>query len=614
MTKQPLSLPFFDDFSKPFKKLFPDTSLWQAGFSTWVNDGMGINPPTINVVTFDGLDSAGNVYNPNDILANGFRDSLFSQPINLSTTGLDSVKKSERSSVYLSFFYQWKGNGEAPDNTDYLLLEFKNQSGGWESVMTIQTRDSFRDDVFYDTTLAVSGDQFFHSRFQFRFRSYGRLSGPYDTWNLDYVYLNKGRTADDLSFPDRALATQPGPLFGLYRAMPRRHFFVNPAMTPPHFEIQNMKNIPASVNFRTEAFFSNTNRKSKTTTTHQVVLGKATPINITDNVILANEHKTIHLDTLPDPQDALQFVPEADSTLIRLTVALQSNDDIPRNNFPPIESDSTGDYTPNYRPIKFTTNDTLRADYALSSYYAYDDGFAEYSAGLIQPGNLVAYEFDMPFTSTLRQDTLVAFDIYVPPSGVSSNQIIDFFIYHDKAGFPDDSEPWLSIPARPVNAKGVNVFQRIRFIPALLIDEQKFYIGWRQPVSGKMMVGLDISNDTGNKMFVNTTGSWYLNDEVTGSLMVRPIFGSGEVDIKVATEEEEASAFTVYPNPNTGSFYIEGPYDKLEILSSTGQRIPCSIEAGSERTLIQLREPPGLYLLRYSKGKITRTRKLVITR
>ncbi len=611
-TKQtpPLILPFFDDFSKPLNGIYADTSRWEDSFSVWVNDGMGIHPPTINVASFDGLDSAGVAYNPNEVLLTGYTDNLTSKPIDL---GEVKITLAERPTVYLSFFYQWQGNVEAPDEKDFLQLDFKNAENGWETAMTIFPKGNPNPTIFYDTIIQINGNRFFHDKFQFRFRSFGRLSGPFDTWHVDYVYVNKNRNINDLSFPDRALSTQLGPLFGKYRSIPRNHFFSNKQLIAPTFEIQNMKNVEASINFRTEGFFSNTDFETGNTTIYQTIISKATPINITDNVIFANEHRTVRLDTLPDISDALQFPtdPGIDSTLIRLIIALQTKDNIPFNNAPPIEPDSTGDYTPNYKPIQFTTNDTLTADYVLSSYYAYDDGVAEYAAGLIEAGNRVAYEFELDTSYTLKQDTLVGFDIYFPPYAITSNQTVDFFIYHDDNGLPGDV--WLRIPSRPVLRKGANQFQRIEFLPALLIDEKKFYIGWKEPVAGEVIVGLDISNDTGDKIFVNTNGFWYQNEDVRGSLMLRPVFGSGIIDSSVGVEDE--MAFAVYPNPNGGSFYIDGQVGGIEILSLTGQKIPFESETSDNRTEINIISPaPGLYVLRYKHGNIIKSQKIIIRR
>ncbi|MEO5600071.1 MAG: T9SS type A sorting domain-containing protein, partial [Cyclobacteriaceae bacterium] len=383
-------------------------------------------------------------------------------------------------------------------------------------------------------------------------------------------------------------------------------------LTAPTFEIQNLKNVEASINFRTEALFSSTDFGG-VPITYQTVISKATPINITDNVIFANEHKTVRMDTLPDINNPLQFPsdPRIDSTLIRLTIALQTNDNIPFNNTPPVEPDSTGDYTPNYQPIQFTSNDTLVADYVLSSYYAYDDGVAEYAAGLIESGNLIAYQFEIDTTYSLKQDTLIGFDIYFPPYGYSSGQRVDFFIYHDKEGLPGDV--WLPIRSVSIKRSGNNQFQRIQFLPALLIDESKFYIGWKQPSTGEILVGLDMSNDTYDKIFVNTSESWYQNEDVRGSLMIRPVFGSGVVDASVGIEEEVAQA--VYPNPNRGSFFIDGHVDAIQINSLTGKKIECAMQPSGNRTEVRIiNDAPGLYILRYKQDHVIKSKKILIIR
>lgn len=599
----PLTLPFFDDFSSPTAMLYADTSLWENSNSVWVNDGMAIHPPTINVATFDGLNSRGTPYNPNDILLTGYTDTLMSRPIDLSEA---EVPIAERGGVFLSFMYQWSGNIEPPDERDFLELSFKTaEENGWVTVMTINQRESHDPTVFYDTIIQISDEQFFHESFQFRLRSYGRMSGPFDTWHVDYVYINTGRSLTDLSFPDRAISTQLGPLFGKYRAIPRHHFFSNDQMTPAKFEIQNMKNASASLDFRTDGYFSSTNRETETTyPPYEVVIGAATPINIDNNFINEKEHLLIQMGPLPDLNDPLQFPqdPGIDSTLIRLTISLQTNDDDPMR-----------DYTPNYIPIQFTANDTISADYILSDYFAYDDGVAEFAAGLIGAGNLVAYEFELDTTYALKQDTLVAFDIYFPPYAITSNQTVTFFIYHEdpvNPGLP--GEQWLRIPSKPIKKKGLNEFQRIEFLPALLINEKKFYIGWQEPSSGEVMVGLDISNDTGEKIFVNTNGTWFQNEDVKGSLMVRPVFGSGVIDASVGIEEGEISS-DVYPNPGNGTFFIEGDIHDLHIYSMTGQAIPFQSMAYEQRVEVKVETPaPGLYLLRYRQGTVLKSAKIII--
>jgi hypothetical protein len=190
----PRSLPFWDDFSTTITSITRDTliengdtlltnypldTLWVESRNVSINNGLAIHPPSVNVATFDGLNGDYLPYSsqPN---FNGFRDVLTSQPIKLN-----EVDVADRGTVFLSFFYQWSGNGEPPDANDYMRVEFKNDQDVWEPVMDIRTLLTSTADKFYDTLVKVDGDRFFHEDFQFRFRNYGRQSGPYDTWNLD---------------------------------------------------------------------------------------------------------------------------------------------------------------------------------------------------------------------------------------------------------------------------------------------------------------------------------------------------------------------------------------------------------------------------------------------
>ena len=95
--------------------------------------------------------------------------------------------------------------------------------------------------------------------------------------------------------------------------------------------------------------------------------------------------------------------------------------------------------------------------------------------------------------------------------------------------------------------------------------------------------------------------------------MLRPIFGSGIIDSSVGVEDE--MVFAVYPNPNRGSFYIDGQVGAIEILSLTGQKIPFESEISDNRTEINIISPaPGLYVLRYKQGKVIKSQKIIIRR
>jgi hypothetical protein len=605
----PMSLPFFDDFSTPLKStgqnLYPATDRWENSFSVWVNPGLGINAPTVNVATFDGLDSAGNAYNSTEIFLNGLTDSLVSRRINLTPTADNPVNASDRGSVFLSFFYQWQGNGEPPDDDDYLQVQFKNSSNVWVTQAVVRADASITSEEFYSTIIAVSGDEYFHENFQFRFRSFGRLSGPYDTWNIDYVYLNKNRSSTDLSFPDRAAASGISPLFFPYSSMPYYHFLASPRISQVTFDVKNLKDFPSSTNYNATVTSKNyVNNALVSSQTQTLVASKGVKGGSGD---LENfERVNVVVTDLPNPNDPVLFDPASDSVDLLLKMQVISNDQLDAQRF-------------NFQPFDLQINDTVSETYHLKNFYAYDDGVAEYAAGLIESGNVLAYEFEMPpgLNDTLK--VLQGFEIYFPPFGITTNQTVDFLVFQEGDGKPR-GEGLLIIPARTPHNNGVNKFQRFRFFPALQIEGNKFFIGWRQPVSGKVLVGLDNSNDTGSKMFYNVEGSvipkaehWQQNTVVKGSLMIRPIFTTGEVDITTGIGEEPD--FAIYPNPTKGSFYIDGIVDRLDVISSTGQKILVAIQHDNGKTLVDMKSSvSGLYILRYVQGGTVKTQKIIVTK
>ncbi|MBL0743770.1 T9SS type A sorting domain-containing protein [Chryseolinea lacunae] len=598
----PKSLPFWDDFSftsvdNPFDTTsnIPRDTLWfvidTVAQTTWINSGLGLNPPSANVATFDGLDGNHQKYSE-QLVNNGTRDSLTSRPLKL---GEPSVSIAERSTVFLSFFFQWAGNGEPPDATDYLRVEFKNNVGVWKPAMTIYPNSTRQASVFYDTLLQVVGDEFFHDNFQFRFRNYGRLSGPYDTWNIDYVYLNKNRNDNDISFPDQTIAGPLSGMFGTYRSIPYHTFKVLKSVTQPKFEIYNLRlGVPEVLSYAVRGTMTNYKDGVITKSTYDTI---KTPINDNNtNNIGPLERKTVTVKNLPDPNNTAHFDPDADSVRVKLNAYLYTGD-----TFDPIFGGFASDYDLNYVPIDFRANDTTSVTYFLKDFYAYDDGVAEYAAGLTQAGNRAAVRFDLV---TEDPDTLVGFDIYVPDYGLVSNLTTDFTVYVDNAGLPGDV--LYTIPSFTVQRTLVNQFQRVRIVQPKVVRDA-FHIGWKAPVGGTLKVGLDYSSDQQDKISVNTNGSW-LPSDLTGTLMIRPVMGSGNI----TGIEDELKALSVYPNPSSGEFYISGPFDRLTVLNITGQTIPHQQQVVDGGHKISLHTAAGLYVLKIQKGNSFVTKKIVV--
>ena len=212
-----LELPFFDDFSTT--AIYPDRSRW-TDRSVYINNDFAINPPSIGVASFDGLDKSGYPYNDLGRNANTWRDTLTSNTIDLS--GL-----TPSDSVYMSFEVQKKGNGDMPEAGDSLVLECRvDSSMEWVSIWQLDggTPDSlnpvFRSYIF---TLPEQA-RFYHDSFQFRFRSFGNPTGILDHYHVDYVYLNKDRTHNDTVYQDLTFTKPALGLTQIYRSMPWSQF------------------------------------------------------------------------------------------------------------------------------------------------------------------------------------------------------------------------------------------------------------------------------------------------------------------------------------------------------------------------------------------------------
>lgn len=586
----PVSLPFWDDFSYA-EGHRADPLLWIVNDKVFVNNGQAINPPSINVATFDGYNENGIPYSSVP-LETGYGDTLESQPILMGT-----VPAQYRDKIYLSFFYQAGGNSEMPNPSDFLKLEFRSASG-WVEIHRFTIKSNADPSTFYDTAIQIPNTgpvNYFHNDFQFRFTSFGRLSGSYDAWHLDYVYLNRRVSNDqNTSISDRAIADPFTSILGDgYYAVPYRHFIGDPDayLVHPTVEYYNLKDTSFAQVIDYTTYFTITTFND----------------NIPDINFQGGENKD---DVLPlesrersvrginNLLTASNFITDADSAHIELKVGFNSGD-------------LNEDYYSRYVPIEFRHNDTIQHTFILSNYYAYDDGVAEYSAGLAAQGNQLAYRFVM--NASIGEDTLNGVYFYFPYTGNTVPENIQIFVFDDKAGKPDSA--FLYTQTVPLVRSANNVFMLIEFTEGVLVSDT-FYIGYQETITGdpdRIRIGLDASHDTGSEMFYRNTvfHPWVQNTDLEGNLMIRPRFGKAVV---ITGTEEEVQKLAIYPNPNRGEFYLDGYATNLQIISLTGQPVNFRTNRKGNVTSVTLANArPGMYIVRYRSGSKVFTDKVLVT-
>jgi len=223
-----LNLPFFDDFSTYLGA--PSQTLWDSLGGAKVVLGSSYHPPTLGAAMFDGLDETGMPYEFRDGFPKGATDYLESQPIDLSTYFPGD-------SLYLSFYWQQGGRGEAPEfsHRDSLMLDFWDDivDSTWifhwgriarSSDSTLVTDPSvILNDTFFIAMIPITDPRYFNTNFRFRFRTRGTQSGSFDIWNVDYVFLDANRGKDSIFFKDRAITETIGTIFKNFSAIPASH-------------------------------------------------------------------------------------------------------------------------------------------------------------------------------------------------------------------------------------------------------------------------------------------------------------------------------------------------------------------------------------------------------
>lgn len=475
-----LSLPFWDDFSTA--SIVPSSNLWLSGNQVRISNGTGVNAPTINVAIFDGVDANGAPYNASSLI-NGKTDSLVSHPINLAT-----LEASQADSVYLSFFWQVTGNGELPDEEDSLSLEFKTPDGTWRSVWSTTGGINLETGEFFQENIKVNSE-YFSDTFQFKFQSYSRLSGAFDTWLLDYVYLNDSRYEADTAYLDRALTRKPSFLTAPYSAMPTEQFFANPSR---YLQETNVGFYNLNSSFQPIQF---------TTTVRELIANEQIEVLNDDRVANplpgAFERRTFTSPALSANLNAL-----ADSLWLETSYVIRSGD----NYF--IERINPGVDTTFNTNIDYRLNDTVKVITVIDDYLAYDDGEPDFAAGINQRGGKLAYAYYVEGRALLTH-----IDINFP--------------FVQQAGEPIELYVWNNLNNDPESILYQNSYSVLRpssigelrayALETPIFVQDTIYIGFEQGTNEFLAVGLDKNIDSGDKMYYNVSGQWQENEFVTGS-------------------------------------------------------------------------------------------------
>lgn len=567
---QPLSLPFFDDFSGCQMAVSGDR--WQLLGGVTVSYGGRLLPPTVGVATFDAIGIDGRLYD--DASSGRFpADTLCSRPIDLSGLSADD-------SVVLSFYYLpgggqgdlWRRIGDVPEAGDSLILDFYRVADStWVTVwarggVDVDSLRAYTGRDWQYVALPLADSSFFNDKFAFRFRNYCSmassakpgLAGNCDFWHLDYVLLDRGRVATATpEFRDVAFVNPAPSMLATYRAMPIRQY-------------------------------------------RQTDMADSLAVTITNlfSSALATQYRYAVVDAVGDTlhrydggyENAPPFLPDGTYQEARPHAAPSVGYAFPEGTTPAtysvihmVREGVGGDI--------HQGNDTVRFSQVFDNYYAYDDGTAENGYGLTSTASrlYLACRFDLNI-----EDTLTALDLYFNRTLQGENETVPFniMVWRNEDGKPGEVL-YRDVTSRRPLFDGLDTYSRFMLERAVVVDGSVF-VGFEQGNNYFINLGFDRNNDASDRIFYLTGTEWQ-QSILSGALMLRPCFGVSAT-VGITERRTETADLSVFPNPASEWVWVEGiPTDGvLTLFDMMGRQVA----TGKEGLIKVGGLADGVYMLR----------------
>jgi len=564
-----------------FKYVQDNNAIWIDSFA-YHNYTLAYQPWSLGVASFDGLNEKGYPYAINT-QSRGYGDYLTSKCIDISNlTPADSV--------YISFAYQPKGFGDAPENIadgskqqhDSLCLQvYRPDWDRWVSywATTVESdpiKFELESKQFKKVHLAIKNPAFFKKNFKFRFVNFGDISGSLDHFHLDFVEIKKDSKLSDTNvFKDFAIVYPTGSLIKEYTSVPWKHY-------------QNVtKNvINDSVSISVHNGFAIAQQ------------------NLDGTLEVYHNKEKINSTQLPGYK-----LSGGDINYLPLTTYIDYFDFSKESlQFPKNSEDSATFFVKTIIPAPFEQkyykayiqNDTSYTYQVFRDYYSYDDGSAELAYGLKTPSATIAYKFE-PYMA----DSLLGLAIhFVPSVSDKSQKLFALMVWSEKNGLPDSiiyKDEDFS-PQQPVYKNKRNQFTNYYFKDFKRLQiTGTFFVGIKQFDQDPLNIGFDANTFTNSKLFYANAGADWNKSLTKGALMIRPIFSSNLNKHVGIAENSENDNYTLvfYPNPVNEILTIKPKYEGYEggiLQDIQGKEI---MQMNQNQTIISMIDfPTGMYLFR----------------
>lgn len=544
-----IDLPVVDDFSTT--DVYPDPAIWTDN-DVFINSHFARNMITVGVATFDGLNEEGNPYNNASPNVQGGCDTLTSKFIRLLTRpqSQGGGQFTLADSITLSFYYQKKGWGDAPDSPDSLVVDFFNGTAWSRQWLTKGGISNGQDTSFTRVQIRITNAAFLVDGFRFRFRTYGSRTGSLDHWHLDYVKLfkafNQFSGQMDTAIVDVAMTQPATSLMKEYSSVPWDHFISLNANDQKdllkdssimYYRVTDV--LPADVGFNNRIFDYQGN--------YVAGFGQAN-----GNIFPSRPNNVFLKYTFP-----------VDS------IFPNSPSYAPDTNYFTVKNYFTNGNA--FGGLK--TNDTVTYIQKFENYYSLDDGTAEVGYDLINaPNGKVALKFEI-----LKPDTLRAVRIHFVQQG--ANVSSKFFTIKIWSSLSPETVIYQEASQRPVYIDEVNGFATY-VLDQLVPVSGTIYVGFQQILGDGLHLGFDRNTASNTRMFYNIGNGWIPTLIADGTFMIRAVMGDSVLFTGLPSAFAP-SVFEMFPNPAdnqvTFSKGTESWAHTIQIFSMTGELVKTDV-------------------------------------
>ena len=396
-----------------------------------------------------------------------------------------------------------------------------------------------------------------------------------DQWNIDYVRLNRSRTAGDTIIDDVAIVENPGTILKDYTAMPWSHFVVNQnGFLKNGFELKltNLYNVVKNTTYEQQIIDDHGNK-----------IGSLSGGSYNISPFYTSGYQ--------------DYAPHSKPSLADISFPTVTNDSLELSVYHIFKEAGMGDNN--------AKNDTAIYKQCFFNYFAYDDGVPE--SGYVVSSSIYPYETSLAVRFSLaHQDTLRAVRMYINRALQEANEMnFTLSIWDDNNGQPG-SIIYSEIVQQEYNQNlyGLQQFYLQNPLPV----SGTIYIGYQLTGKNFLNIGFDQNNNASSQVFWRTNADWN-NSFIVGSPIIHAVVGNyfENTNIRQAHLAQNKPTITVFPNPakNTISIATEPMVTEnchIEIFSPNGQSV---LKTNTIQHIDISGLSPNFYILKLSNNQGT---------